>query len=276
MRGIFTSITQMNSKSFFRSVLLALTMSCGLWPAFAQPNTATPAPKPDTWYVEQIMMTLDAASRFVGSSVISNPGSVPVYVRTSAERVAVVNGQRQRFPVDDGSLRVYPEEFVLRPGDSFTARIVSDPSKFQGDSQSFYIKFVDISDTKADASAPGIQNAFLLGFEVLVSVNKSAVPKFGSDQFKLARLGHDYELTNLTGHHLYLNGGGICPAGKPLLVDCKPVTNFPRQSLLPNETVKFPTTAEGNSIGILVSAGLNQRDRAVMLYFPPLPPPTVQ
>ena len=71
----------------FWPVLWALMLSCVLRPALAQPS----APKPDTWYLERSMMTLDTASHFVGSLVVSNPGSIPVYVRTSVERVAVDN-----------------------------------------------------------------------------------------------------------------------------------------------------------------------------------------
>ena len=247
-------------------------------PAVAQSQSSLrEEPKPDTWYLENSMVGLDAAGRFVSGLIVSNPGTATVYVRTSLESVSVVDNIRKRSPAE-GVLRVYPEEFVLRPGDSFTARLVADPSKISTEAQSFYVKFADISNTKPDAKASGgFQNAYLLAFEALVTVNKTAVPKLGPEQFALGRDGSDYTLKNLSGHHLYLDRGGLCPASKPLMVECKAFVNFPRQTFMPNETVKFSVSPDDVSdttspyVGILVYSGLNQRDRTTSIYLPVVP-----
>lgn len=256
---------------------LAGLMMMPLHAVHAQPTV--PAPKLDTWYVQNSMLGLGAATRFVGGLVVSNPSASTVYVRTSVDRVAIVGGERRRLPVDNDVLRIYPEEFVLRPGDSFTARVVASPGAMPADSQSFYVKFTDISNTKSDAGSPtGMQNAYLLAFESWVTVNRTPISRLTTDQFALGREGDNYTLKNLSGRHLYLDRGGMCPASKPLLVECKAFTSFPRQSILPEETVRFPATVSGDDgkasyVGILVFGGLNHSDRADSIYLP-IPIPT--
>ena len=224
--------------------------------------------KPDTWFLQTSMMTLDAGTRFVGGSVVSNTGSAPVYVRTSVEAVSIVGGERVRAVVPNGALRVYPEEFVLRPGDAFTARLVADPTQMSGDSQSFYVKFSDVSNTHPDSkSSAGMQNGFLLAFEALVSVNKKTSSKLTSTDFALTREGNKHALINKSGRHVYLDRGNACPESKPMLVDCKDIPEFPRQSLLPGEAVSF-AAVDDVFLGIMVFAGLNPRDRAEILYIP--------
>jgi hypothetical protein len=224
------------------------------------------------------MMNVDASTRFVGSIVLNNPGQSAIYVHSSAEQVAIVDGTRRRTAIPDGALRVSPEEFVLRPGDAFTARLVADPGRIEGDAASYYVKFVDTADVHAERSGDGrMQSAYLLGFEALVTVNKTPVPRIDASRLRLDRgeRGDGYALKNLSGHHLYLDRGGVCPPGRPMLVDCRALPDFPRQSWLPNETVQFAAPAiqpgPGDLIGLLVLGGLDPRDRADVVYLP-VPP----
>ncbi|WP_153013064.1 hypothetical protein [Pseudacidovorax intermedius] len=236
-------------------------------------NSENKYEKPETWYLQTIMMNLDAKNRFIGTLVIHNTSNAPIYVKSSAEQVLVVDGKRERRPVQNGALQVYPEEFVLAPGNAFTARVVADPHKMTADSQSYYVKFVDISNIRADEQQRrSMQSAYLLGFEALVTVNRRAFPPLATDQFQLQPTASGYTLTNDSGHHIYLDQGGLCPASKPELVRCKPLPEFPKQSMLPGETVplslKSLSPAPGDLIGVLAYDGLNQGDRAAVLYLP--------
>lgn len=229
--------------------------------------------KPDTWSLQTSTMGLDSKNRFVGSLVVNNSATAPVYVRASAEQVIIHDGKRERRPVKDGALQVSPDEFFLAPGSAFTARIVADPQKMTADSQSYYVKFVDISNVKADEQQRrAMQSAYLLGFEALVTVNRRAFPPLATGQFQLQPTASGYTLTNDSGHHIYLDQGGLCPASKPELVRCKPLPEFPKQSMLPGETVplslKNLSPAPGDLIGVLAYDGLNQGDRAAVLYLP--------
>jgi len=245
--------------------------------AQTSPNGIATAPS-DTWHLQTSMMNMDASTRFTASIVLNNPGESIVYVRSSAERVAIVDGERRRLPIPEGALRVYPEEFVLRPGEAFTARLVADPDRMAGVSASYYVKFVDSADIRADELGKGgVQSAYLLGFEALVTVNRTPVPRIGAAQLRLARDEGDdvYALTNLSGRHLYLDRGGLCPPSRPMLVDCQAFPEFPRQSLLPDETVRFPITplrpAAEDLVAVMVHAGLSQRDRVEVVYLPARP-----
>lgn len=262
---------------------LPLEVDSARGPVFGpSPMAAAPAvreaARPDTWHLQNNMMNLDASTRFVGSIVLNNPGDSMVYVRSSAQQVAMVQGERKRLPIPDGALRVYPEEFVLRPGEAFTARLVADPDRIDNDTASYYVKFVDISNVRAaELGDVDMHTAYLLGFEALVTVNKTPVPRIGVAQLQLTHDERDggYALKNLSGHHLYLDRGGLCPPSKPMLVDCRVLPDFPRQSFLPEETVRFSASrippAPDELLGVLVYAGLNQRDRADVVYLPARP-----
>jgi len=60
-----------------------------------------------------------------------------------------------------------------------------------------------------------------------------------------------------------------------MLVDCQAFPEFPRQSLLPDETVRFPIAplrpAAEDLVAVMVHAGLSQRDRVEVVYLPARP-----
>lgn len=226
----------------------------------------------ETWFLSTNMLTLDPSNRFVGSVIATNHSRDPIYVRTTVSRLELRDGQRVRLPDSTGALLAYPTEFVIQPGSSFTVRILSEPGRLPADAQSYYVRLSDVSNIAlADekAASGGLRGSYLLAFDTLVAVNRQPSIALTAGQFRLeTRPDRTLWLTNLSTHHVYLDQGSSCASPQTYLVDCRAIPGFPRQSMLPGESIPVPDFATPH-LGLMATAGLDQRrSRQSVLYLP--------
>lgn len=225
-------------------------------------------PADDSWFLESNAISLDPSNRFIGSLTATNPGRSPVYVRVTVEKLELKDNKRVRSVDSQSALRAFPSEFMLRPGESFPVRLLVNLAGQPSNSQSYYVKLEDVSNVAlAKNNSSGVVGAaFILAYEAMVSVHKSPIEKLLPEHFSLSRLASgEFGLTNLSGQHIYLNRGDACPDSKTALVECVPVIGFPRQTMLPDEMLKFPRF-DAPFIGILANAKLNMRVRSSLIH----------
>jgi len=222
------------------------------------------------WYLESNMLSLDASNRYVGAIVASNSSNAPVYVRATVTQLGLKEGQRVRSKDEAAVLKVSPTEFVIKPRESFRLRLLADVSKLNGPNASYYVKLEDASllIAQADPSRSGMASGFLLAYEALVNINTDAKTNLSEKDFSLktAQAGK-LALTNLSRQHVYLERGNACPDRQTLPVDCAAIADFPKQSLLPGETLLF-SAATLPYLAILVQPKLNFRIKPDRIYLP--------
>ncbi len=222
-----------------------------------------------TWYLENAAILLDPASRHIGMLIATNRGTTPIYIRVSADTLTVKNGKRERAPDAGKMLGVYPSEFVLAPQSSFNVRLVADLGKINGESQSFYVRFGDVSEVTASGEGNGVFNSgMVLAYDVLVAVNKKRISPLGLDAFEFGRAaGNTASLTNRSMQHVFLQSGYRCAAGKRQLADCETIEGFPSQSLLPGEILQL-RPSDTPFLGLLFQPSLNPLSRPQALIVP--------
>lgn len=247
---------------------LVLSAASAATPATSAPTVSKNAGADGSWFLESNAVSLDPGNRFLGSLTATNPGSGPVFIRVTVERLDLANNQRVRSSEVNGALKAFPAQFMLRAGQSFPVRLLVDLSKQGEGSQSFYVKLEDVSNTVAetDETKGMVGAAYLLAYEALVSVHKSPLNKLIPAHFALSRQANGaFGLTNLSGQHVYLNRGDACPDAKTLLVNCTSINGFPRQTMLPNETLVIPAI-DAPVLGVLAYPKLNMRSQPSLMY----------
>jgi P pilus assembly chaperone PapD len=224
----------------------------------------------DNWNIDPNVLTLDPGNRFVGNVVAINRSNSPVFVRATVTRVELgPDGQRRRAPADSGTLRVYPSEFALKPNEAFTVRLIANPALMSTKAESFYVKMVDVGEVGFSGAPPNAgAMAVLLGFEALVAVNRErATRELPAAAFPVVAEGDKVKLTNDSQRHIYLLEGYGCPNTSTFVVDCEKVAEFPRQSLLPGESVLLSAPATA-FVTIALQPDLNATASRQVLYLP--------
>jgi len=230
---------------------------------------ASPFADSKDWYLESNMLSLDASNRFVSTIAATNPSSSPLYIRATVTQVALKDGKRIRQEDAAGVLKISPAEFIIRPRETFRVRLLADPGKLDGASSSYYVKFEDMSQLRpAGDKHSGLAAGYTLAYEALINVNKESLSSLTEKEFNLfkstsGKLG----LTNASKQHIYLDRGNACPDNKTLPVDCDVIPGFPKQTLLPGETVFFEASARPVLV-VIAQPGLNLRSRPSRVYLP--------
>lgn len=216
------------------------------------------------WYLGANMVGLDASNRFVSSIAATSESNEPIYIRASVTRVLLKDGQRIRAADAEGVLKISPAEFVLRPKETFRVRVFADGHKLGANSGSYYIKFEDVSHVKLanEDKQAGLVGGTLFAYEALVNVNPNSTEELKSKDFSIVSLpSRKLALTNLSKQHIYLERGNACPEAATMLVECDAIADFPRQSMLPGETLFFNPVAKPYLV-MLAQPKLNARTRA--------------
>lgn len=248
-----------NSRTFF---LLVLILVWGV-PFHAKSQTTT---SNDSWYIEGNMLTLSSANRYLGTVIVSNPTRTPVYVTSSVESLTLGVSGRQRSAEGIEAIRVYPERFVLRPGETFSVRIAAQADKVSRDSQSFYVRLTDASNVDDAEAGSGLTSAFMIGYDVMVAVDNTGGASLDGRRLVWRQLSSGAQvLENRTGRHVYLESVSACPDVVNRLDQCTVIKNAPKQSLLPDETVAMPGT-DAEKLGIQLRRTLNAKDFPQTFY----------
>jgi hypothetical protein len=212
------------------------------------------------WYLDVNMLSLGPANKYVGRVVARNASDAPVHIQASVRRIELLDGKRKLIDDTSGVIGVFPQEFVLRPGEAFPVRLIANPAGVPGSAQSYYVRLQDVSKLQAlkngnSAAAAG----FLLAFDTLVAINKDKVLAPEPDQFAVRkRAAGGLEIVNNSGRHVYMNGGAACPGAATVYNDCESLVPFPRQSLLPGEALAVPD-ADAPFVALLVYPDLDVR-----------------
>ncbi len=235
------------------------------------PAGAQPQPQP-AWSLSSNMVVLAPSNRFTTALVVTNPADRPLYVRTAVHALAVEDGRRQRRPETAGALRIYPAEFVVRPGGAVTVRLLADAGRLDGPgNQSFYATLTDVSRTVASGEDGGVAQGISLAYDVLVSVNRQPAARLPADAFTLAGgdggASRPLRLSNRSGQHVMLNGGYRCADDQQALKDCQAIPAFPRQSMLPGETLDIPDV-QAPFLGLWLFPSLDTTGRSQALFIP--------
>jgi hypothetical protein len=234
---------------------------------FAQSD---PKPEAGGWFLATSMTSLDVSNRFVGSLAATNASNEPIYIRASVTRVSLKDGHRIRADDVEGVLKVFPAEFLLRSRETFRVRIFADASKLGNSNASYYIKLEDVSRVKLaiEGKQAGLVSGTLFAYEALVNVNPNATAELSSKDFSLKTLpSQKMALTNLSQQHIYLERGNACPEAATILVECDAIADFPKQSMLPGETLFFNSVAKPYLV-MLAQPKLNARTRANRIALP--------
>ncbi|MFN7571872.1 MAG: hypothetical protein ACK5TK_10550 [Betaproteobacteria bacterium] len=241
----------------------------GLWAAAllaAAPSWAGPG---DSWNIDPNVITLDPGNRFVGNIVAINRGASPVFVRATITRVELdANGARQRAPAEQGPLRVYPSEFALRPNEAFTVRVIANPGVMTHKAESFYVKMVDVGEVGFSGAQPNAgAMAVLLGFEALVAVNRERSPReLPATSLAVSRAEGVLRITNRSQRHVYLLEGFGCPNARTFTTECEKIADFPRQSMLPDESVTIKAAVGSPFIALAFQPDLNATSQRQLVY----------
>lgn len=213
--------------------------------ALAQETPAIGMSSPEAdgaWYIDANVVNLAPFNRFTSTVNLVNPGTRPLYIRSSVAALQVEQGERKLLQDVSGDVvRVFPSQLVLRPGQSFTVRLLGVADKLPRDSSSYYVKFVDVSNVHAEELDGGaVVMSTLLGYEVLLNANTENPKTLKADALVLqARSDGAATLTNRSGQHIFLREGRSCPDEKTAFLECTPLANFPIQSMLPGEILRF-------------------------------------
>lgn len=244
----------MEKLRFLLSFLLALL------PLAASAAPPAPVASGGEWYLDNNVLDMTPANRFIGAVNLTNPGDAPIYIRASVRRLELRDGKRVQVDDAGGALRVYPEEFVLQPHAGLAARFVADLAKLQGDVQSYMVKFEDVTNVQAQNSEQkGLFSGYLLAYDVMIAVHRSPKTDLAAGDLTLTRdAGGKLVLTNRSGQHIYLNRGDACAAAETPLAECKPWPHFPRQTMLAGEALTLDNVTT-SFLGLLAYPGLNSR-----------------
>jgi hypothetical protein len=220
-----------------------------------------------SWQVEPYMLSLTAGSRYVATATAQNTSSEPIYVRANVMPVLLdADGRRVRAE-DDGAISVFPSEFVLRPNSTFRVRLVANPARgnLALPTQSYYVRFQDVSSIAAEGQQRSVHTAFSYSFETLVSVVRDVRSLSAAATVELvpdARAKGGMALVNNTGRHIYLDSGQACVEARAAQ-ECSKLEPFPRQSLLPGEKVALESLpAPYLSLMIRTDLNIGQGDNA--------------
>jgi P pilus assembly chaperone PapD len=189
------------------------------------------------------MTSLTTANRMVSTLTAQNTGDEPIYVRAEVTRLTLdAQGRRTRSADDDGAISVFPSEFVVRPRSTFRVRVVANPALVKGRSQSYYVRFSDVSATEAEPSASGVQASVTYSFDALVNVLPATRQTQNLGSFVLATddASRRLALVNQTERHVYVEEGFACPRKDAPVQECMKLDVFPRQSMLPDERLPIP------------------------------------
>lgn len=223
----------------------------------------------DHWYLESNMLSLDSSNRYIGVLAATNSSSTTKFLRVSVNQVMLKDGVRTRRNDEAGVLKVFPSEFVLRPKETFRVRLLGDAGKLISGNASYYVKFEDVSRLKLDATnIDGAGAGFLVAYEALVNMSTEPAETLTNKDFIVSRLPSGrLEITNASKRHVYLERGNACPEVATMLVECDAIADFPKQSMLPGETLLFNPVAKPYLV-MLVQPKLNSRIRATRIALP--------
>lgn len=234
----------------------------------AAPSWAGPG---DSWNIDPNVLTLDPGNRFVGNIVAINRGASPVFVRATITRVELdAKGARQRASADQGPLRVYPSEFALRPNEAFTVRVIANPGLMAQKAESYYVKMVDVGEVGFSGVQPNAgAMAVLLGFEALVAINRERAPReMPATSLAVTSADGALRIGNRSQRHIYLLEGFACPNARTFTTECEKIADFPRQSMLPDESVAIKGSVGSPFLALTFQADLNATAQRQLLYLP--------
>ena len=234
------------------SSLVALLIAGTLAAAVAAPM--------DSWYLSRNQMALNAGNRYYSTLNVTNDTNEPVYIRSSVDQLALVEGKRVRTMDTEQSLTISPEEFVIAPKRSVELRIFAKPGlQANVTNQSYYVNLTDASHTQAVGS--GAHTGFILSYDFLVSVAPpiDMAPKASDFVITTLEDSHTYRVTNGSTRHIFFSDVYACGNTTQELVDCQLLKDFPKQTLLPFESIEFKSTADMKVLGILMFDDLNMR-----------------
>lgn len=211
----------------------------------------------ESWYLSTNQIALRPANRYFASIDVSNDSAEPVYVRSSVDRLTLIRGERVRTKDIDQSLTISPDEFVVPPKSSVSVRVFAKPG-IQADAtnQSYYVTLEDASRTQA--LREGSNTGFILAYDFLVAVAPLIDPPPQSKDFQVNQIeGIHYTFSNNSGRHIFVDDAYACINMNQRLVDCQQLLKFPKQSLLPMESLAFESTPDMKFFGFLAYESLN-------------------
>ena len=209
------------------------------------------------WYLTRNQMSLNAGNRYFSTlNVVNNTGE-PVYLKSRVDKLSLENGERKRSPDTDQGLTLSPEEFVLPPRKSVELRIFAKPGLQSSVSQSYYANLTDVS--SAHSLNSGANTGFLLSYDFMVAVAGVIDQPIKAENFTITSVdgAKVYAIRNESGRHIFLGESYACENTKQPLVECTQLNDFPKQSLLPAESLQFTGVADMKVFGFLLFNDLN-------------------
>ncbi len=212
------------------------------------------------WHIENNMVNLAPFNRFTSVVRLFNPGTRPLYIRSSVAALRLENGERKVLQEEGGDVvRVFPSHFVLRPGQNFAVRLLGVANKLGPGSSSYYVRFADVSNVFAEELDSGaVEMSTLLGYEVLVNVNTENPRTLKAEALVLqVQSDGTATLSNRGDQHIFLREGRSCFDEKVAFLECNALGNFPIQSMLPGEVLRF-NGMNGQYLGLLAMPALSE------------------
>lgn len=212
----------------------------------------------DSWYLNKNQVALNANNRYYSTINVANDTNEPVYIKTNVDQLALVDGKRVRTSDTEQSLTISPEEFVIAPRRTVELRVFAKPGLTAATSnQSYYVNLMDASQTQAQTS--GAHTGFILSYDFLVSVAPPIDQSLKATDFVISRLDEPltYRVTNGSSRHIFFSDVYACEDTRQELVECRLLKDFPKQTLLPAESILFNATADMKVLGILMYDDLN-------------------
>ena len=253
----------------FIFTLILLTFSQVQFAAELKDSAEKSSNSSSSWYLEKNYSALSPGNRYFDTIGVINKTNNSLYLRASIARLDLVSGERVTTADADDVILVSPDEFVVQPGGVFPVRILANPEKQVKDAQSYYIRLTDVSNLKTPDLGAVASTGFLLAYEVLVTVNKSDLIPLSSASFELGtdpKKNNSLVLTSKATQHIYLDQGYACPDVKIKLIDCELIIGFPKQSLLPGESVVITYPGPMTYLGLMAGIDLSFKAGAKVFY----------
>ena len=223
-----------------------------------------------SWHLDKNYISLHADNRYFDTLEVVNESSEMLYIKASVSQLQTADGVRTTAPATAETLLVSPDEFVVRPGASFPVRVLANANAQSADSRSYYVRLTDVSKIREAELKGGMVSGFAIAYEALTVVKKTPYESLAAGNFSVhaGPVAGDWVLNNLSGQHVFLSGGYECATDRQRLIDCAQILDFPRQSLLPGESVAFSARLSRPFLGLLVNADLGFRLPVKAVYLP--------
>lgn len=253
-------------KVIFLLVLLAFSQA--QFAAELKDSKSKSTESSSAWYLEKNYAALSSENRYFDTVAAINKTANILYLRASVARLDLVDGKRKTTPDTDEVILVSPDEFVVQPGESFPIRILANPEKQAKDAQSYYIRLTDVSNLKVPELGAANSTGFLLAYEILTTVNKSDLTPPSSSSFTLQGdlSKKTLLLTSKASQHMFLDQGYACPEVRKKLIDCELILGFPKQSLLPGESVVISYPGPLEYLGLMAGSDLSFKIGVNVIY----------